>query len=253
MRYWYQWLRLCMGRDQSILCSVLICWAVILWSGSFTFLKAGDGEPVTSASTYGLSNDQLRSLEEKASNGDADSAFRISAFYTFTVQDEAAMLKWLRRAEELGHSTAAWNLAYYYRYNAHPPDYKTAFELYHKLVKRKSVDAMITMGEMFEGGLGVSKDRVEAMKWYEKAARVGKVFTMEKLSRILLEDGKVSEAYVWAEVVSLRRKRVGPEKIKQSNPADLAKRLSAEQLEQAKERAAKLDKEIPFIEPWTSW
>ena len=91
------------------------------------------------------------------------------------------------------------------------------------------------------------------MKWYEKAPRTGKVFTMEELARMLLEDGKVSEAYVWAEVVSLRRRRAGPDKIKQSNPVELAKRLSAEQLEQAKRRAVKLDKEIPYIEPWTDW
>jgi len=202
---------------------------------------------------YYLSGEDQKKLEEQSKNGDGTAAFRLARYFEFYISDINNALPWLRRAEELGHVEAALPLAYYYCHSVQPPCYKTAFEVYQKWAKRGNADAMIAVGEMLEGGQGIPKDRAEAMKWYEKAARAGKVFTMEKLSSKLLEDGNVFEAYIWAEVGSLRRKRVGPEKIKQRDLAELAKRLSAEQLEQSKERAAKLDKEIPFIEPWMSW
>jgi len=228
--------------------------ALFLWMGSSSTIEAAGNTPISPSSEFGLSDEQRRSLEEKASKGDAESALRIAFFYEFVRRDDdKARLKWYRRAEELGSGVGALYLAHHYRNIAQPPDFKTAFEVYQKWAKRGNSDAMIAVGEMLEEGQGIPKDRADAMKWYEKAARAGKVFTMEKLSSKLLEDGNVFEAYIWAEVGFLRRKRVGPEKIKQRDPAELAKKLTSEQLGQAKKNAAKLDKEIPFIEPWTSW
>jgi len=200
-----------------------------------------------------LSIEDQKELIEKSKKGDGSAAFRLAQYFTLYVDDPKQGLTWLKRGEELGHSVSGLNLAFYYRYDLQPPDYKTSFEICQKWAKRGNADAMIAVGEMLEGGQGIPKDQGEAMKWYEKAAHAGKVFTMEKLSSKLLEDGNIFEAYIWSKVGSLRRKRVGAKNIKQSNPAELAKKLTAEQLGQAKKNAAKLDKEIPFIEPWTSW
>jgi len=239
------------------------CQAVILWCSQFLWVKASDvknGEFVSINTDYNLSKEKLRSLEEKASKGDADAAYWISRFYEYTVNDETAWVKWLRRAEDLGHAPAAYNLASYYRYLAKPPDYKTALEIYRKLAEQKNdlevkgmgeiaIRAMREMGEMFEEGLGVSKDAQKAMDWYEKAARSGKVFTMEKLSGMLFERGNFLEAYQWAELAALRERRKKDE-VNEIDTSKFARKLTEEQRAKAKKKVEELDKEIPSINLW---
>ena len=52
-------------------------------------------------------------------------------------------------------------------------DYQTAFKLWLPLAEQGDVQAQLKLGSMYELGLGVKQDDVEAVKWYRQAAEQG--------------------------------------------------------------------------------
>ena len=51
--------------------------------------------------------------------------------------------------------------------------YKKAMKIWRPLAEQGEVAAQVKLGAMHEGGLGVRRDLVEALKWYHKAAQQG--------------------------------------------------------------------------------
>ena len=68
--------------------------------------------PISGAQSYALTEEQRRALADKAESGNADAAFRLSLYYTFTFSDADQAMHWLSMAAHRGHGTAQHNLAY---------------------------------------------------------------------------------------------------------------------------------------------
>ena len=68
--------------------------------------------PVSGAQSFALTEEQRLAYAAKAEAGNADAAFRLSLFYTFTFSDPEQSMKWLSMAAHRGHGTAQHNLAY---------------------------------------------------------------------------------------------------------------------------------------------
>jgi TPR repeat protein len=68
--------------------------------------------PISGAQSYALTEEQRLALAAKAEAGNADSAFRLSLYYTFTFSDPDQSMRWLSMAAKGGHSIAQHNLAY---------------------------------------------------------------------------------------------------------------------------------------------
>jgi len=73
---------------------------------------ASSSSPISGAQSYALTDAQRAELITKAESGDAEAAFRLSLYYTFTSSDEAQRTRWLTVAAKAGHVVAQHNLAY---------------------------------------------------------------------------------------------------------------------------------------------
>ena len=69
-----------------------------------------DGQLDSTASVYGLNDEEIRELIMRAESGDSDAAFRLYQFYRFSKMDMDAAIVWLSKSAELGNSTAVHNL-----------------------------------------------------------------------------------------------------------------------------------------------
>ena len=201
---------------------------------------------------YYLTAEQITNLIDKADHGDATSAFRLSEYYSLSNYSKQDWVRWLTKASDLGNTIATYNLACYYEYNIHPPQYHRALQLFRVLAEKGNADAMSALGEIYEQGKGVNISTNIAMQWYEKAANEVKVIEMEKAAHLLGEKYEFREAYVWAKVAAIRRARVH---IKNNDAllASLSSNLASNVISKLDKRAIELDVDIPYIENWTEW
>ena len=68
--------------------------------------------PISGAQSYALTDAQRAELITKAEAGDAEAAFRLSLYYTFSSSDDVQRTRWLTVAVKAGHVVAQHNLAY---------------------------------------------------------------------------------------------------------------------------------------------
>jgi len=73
---------------------------------------ASSSSPISGAQSYALTDAQRAELITKAESGDAEAAFRLSLYYTFTSSDDVQRIRWLTIAAKAGHVVAQHNLAY---------------------------------------------------------------------------------------------------------------------------------------------
>ena len=59
--------------------------------------------------------------------------------------------------------------------------YEKALEALHKAVEQGSAKAKLTLGDMYFGGIGVTKDLKQAFEWYRKAAEQGNAEARRRL------------------------------------------------------------------------
>lgn len=87
-------------------------------------------------------------------------------------QDPAAALRVLREAESAGEREATFMIAQAYQYGVGvTKDLPRALEGYRRAAEAGSVSAMVVLGDAHaDGSLGLSKDPVQAVKWYTRAA-----------------------------------------------------------------------------------
>ena len=85
-------------------------------------------------------------------------------------QNFAEALKWFRRAashEYLSDSHAQYMIGLFYYYgNTVEQDYSEAFEWFQRAAEKGEVDAMWKIATCYMKGRGVSKSRIEALKWF---------------------------------------------------------------------------------------
>ena len=66
---------------------------------------------ISTGSTYWISDEEIHILEENATNGDKNSAFKLYQYHMFVSLDQDLEFKWLEIAAENGHPIAQSNLA----------------------------------------------------------------------------------------------------------------------------------------------
>ena len=85
-----------------------------------------NNDSITGREKYSISEAEERDLRRRAQEGDKDAAFRLTMFHTFVSGDKEQELHWMRRAAELQHRSAQYNLGHYYMHILQPPDLKEA-------------------------------------------------------------------------------------------------------------------------------
>jgi hypothetical protein len=123
-----------------------------LFIGAYVFLKSSfapmintghitaatnKNGPVAGNDSFYISPDKIQFLEREAMNGSAEAAFQLSNHYFMVELNNDAGLIWLRKAAEMGHIIAAYNMYVHLTNFVNKPDVAS---------------------------------KVEAMKWLEKAA-----------------------------------------------------------------------------------
>jgi len=129
-------------------------------------------EPSSARSTAA----EVAALRQRAEKGDADAQSTLGIMYVIgegVPQNYAEAYKWVCLAAEQGNTEAQHRLASWH-FNSLglvvPPDYVKAMTLYRKLADKGSAIAQFTLGVMYDEGLGIEKDSVEAHKWLNLAA-----------------------------------------------------------------------------------
>lgn len=74
--------------------------------------SSSSSSPISGAQSYALTDAQRADLVTKAEAGDAEAAFRLSLYYTFSSSDDVQRTRWLTVAAKAGHVVAQHNLAY---------------------------------------------------------------------------------------------------------------------------------------------
>jgi hypothetical protein len=117
-------------------------------------------------------------------------------------------------------------------------DYAAALQLLRPLAERGNVGAQYLIGFAYESGLGVSKDEIEAAKWYRRAADAGHDIAqwhmgdMHRDGRGLPRD--LISAYMWFDLAAMRG-HLGAA----TDRDRLAGSMSAAQIAEARELARK--------------
>jgi TPR repeat protein len=90
-------------------------------------------------------------------------------------RDFKAAEKWFLLAADQGSSWAQMNLGLLYTHGGDglPLDYGKAIGFFHKAAAQDDADAQYDLGWAYKNGLGVAKDRQQAIEWYSKAAGKG--------------------------------------------------------------------------------
>jgi TPR repeat protein/transglutaminase-like putative cysteine protease len=94
--------------------------------------------------------------------------------------------KWLSLAADQGSAWALRNLGLLYAGSRDgiPLDYVKAAELFRKASDRGDAEAQYNLGWAYESGLGVAKDRQQAIEWYSKAAGKGHAIALQRLDKL---------------------------------------------------------------------
>lgn len=140
---------------------------------------------------------KIENEEKQYKKTDADKFFaRGYNLYRKEQYEEAA--KCYRKAADLGHKDAIYNLADCYYYGKGVKlNYEEAFKLYCNAAERGFAIAQWSVATCYEEGIGVEKNLAEALKWYKKAAEQGdadakkKVEEIENLCSETAEDEKI--------------------------------------------------------------
>ncbi|WP_181259098.1 sel1 repeat family protein [Pseudoduganella armeniaca] len=71
-----------------------------------------NSRPVSTATTYWLSEQERAALSQSAQKGDKDAAFRLAQYYSFIEFDSEKEQYWLECSAKAGHAVAQYNLSF---------------------------------------------------------------------------------------------------------------------------------------------
>lgn len=209
-----------------------------------------------------------------ASLEDAQAQYELSIKY-YKAKDYTASAQWAQKAVNQDYTPAlSWLAGAYYSGKGVPQDYGRAMSLFMKAAERGDASAQFQIGGMYYSGKGVSKnyveaakwnllaaeqgvdaaqfvlaamyergegvpkDELEAVRWYAKSAEQGYSGSQFHLGRIY-KDGQgvlqdFVEAYKWFSLAAAKDNYNDAE----AQCEKLAPSMTAEQLEEARQRAA---------------
>ena len=97
-------------------------------------------------------------------------------------EDYEQAVKYFKRAAELGHASAQFNLGCCYdEGEGVTQNYYEAVKWYRKAAEQGNADAQLNLGNCYDNGEGVPQDYQEAIKWYRKAAEQGDAVAQSNL------------------------------------------------------------------------
>lgn len=155
-------------------------------------------------------------------------------------KDYVAAFKMFRELAEQGDPAAQSNVGYYYDKGlAVTRDPEEAVRWYRLAAQNGDLYAQYNLGVMYETGTGVPQDYAESFKWFMRSAEQGDreaavyigLFYEEGLGRAV----DMLQAYAWFHLAAVRHDLYGARK-----RDEIAKRLDAARLEQAKAQAREL-------------
>lgn len=123
---------------------------------------------------------ELKELEEKANQGDAEAQFKMGDYYQWDAnpRDIATAIKWYERAANNEHRGGQYALGLCYSSgNGVAESFEKGLELLEKAAEKGYAPAQYFVGEMYYYGDDENdnkgKDYEKALKWHEKSAEQG--------------------------------------------------------------------------------
>ena len=142
----------------------------------------------------------MRSLQEAADRGDAESAYRLGQMFDWNVSrgaalDYVAAADWYRKAADLGHADAQLLLGLAYRHGTGVErDEVEAARWCRKAAEQGCARAQFVLGSTYRKGVGTDVDGNEAVRWYEMAAAQGDELALLQLAEMYESgDGVVAD------------------------------------------------------------
>ena len=192
-----------------------------------------------------LTADELKALQQKAEQGDAEAQCTLGFLYRTgqgVPQDNAQAVAWTRKAAEQGHARAQFNLGILY-YNGYgiPRDPAQAVAWIRRAAEQGYAEAQFNLGGLYVDGEGVPKDNAQAAVWYRKAAEQGDAEAQFNLA-VFYRLGQgvpldLVEAFKWS-AVAAGRLSSDQEKANAAFLEATARMLTAERLAEAQKRAS---------------
>jgi TPR repeat protein/transglutaminase-like putative cysteine protease len=161
-------------------------------------LAAEQGDPSTQARLgyfyqrgLGMARDDKLAAQwyaKSAEGGDRQGQLYLASMYRDgrgVDRDFKEAEKWFSMAAEQGSAWALMNLGMLYTHGGDgvPLDYGKAVDFFQKAAP-DDASAQYNLGWAYENGLGVAKDRQQAIEWYSKAAGKGNVLAVQSLDRL---------------------------------------------------------------------
>lgn len=170
-------------------------------------------------------------FRKAAEQGHAEAQYRLGGAYSLgegVPEDDVEATKWYLKAAEQGHADAQYSLGHHYwlagfweepksnglfedslfeellgelnkeRVSAATRDYIQAVKWYRKAADQGHAGAQNGLGEMYENGRGISRDYIQAAKWYRKAAKQGDFSAQHNLGKLYSSGRGVSQDNVRA-------------------------------------------------------
>jgi TPR repeat protein len=140
----------------------------------------------------GVSRDDKLAVQwcsKSAEAGDRQGQMYLAAMYRDgrgVAQNFKEAERWFSMAAQQGSAWAQMNLGMLYTQGGDGMalDYLKAADLFRKAADQGDAYAQYNLGWAYQSGLGVPKDRQEAIKWYSKAASQGNVLALQRLDRL---------------------------------------------------------------------
>jgi TPR repeat protein len=129
-----------------------------------------DAQAAYDRGKYAVALDLWQPLAEQ---GDPDAQAALGNLYLGgygVARDEAAAMAWFRKAADQGHENGQFSLAslYYGR-----KEYSPAASWYRRAAEQGNALAQIRLARMYTEGPGLTRDDVQAFKWFAVAAMRG--------------------------------------------------------------------------------
>lgn len=133
-------------------------------------------------------------LEAAARGGDLDAVTLVAQAYDLGMgveQDKAKALEFWRIGAEQGMTRAQVEVGRRYQTGevTGRPDYDQAAAWLRQAAAKGDAQAMVELGWMAQNGLGMPADEAAAAEYYRRAANKGQPLAMDRLARMMLEEG----------------------------------------------------------------
>lgn len=130
-------------------------------------------DPAPGNVTASLTPDNIKDLEQKAAQGDAEAQFELGVNY-YKLGNIAMAIELYKKAAYQGNAGAEFDLGVMYQQGIGvPKDANAAIAWYDGAAVQGNSNAENNLGLMYEQGDGVPKDATKAAEWLQKSATQG--------------------------------------------------------------------------------